>query len=121
MRQVETHILVLLLVFGMFGVGLSVCRDFMKMDESGMAGPCRDRDHCQKACRSGLDEAPAVHERIQLQVSFNAAAVWVHHSIPPLSPRLHLLHDLLHGASPLEVDGKISTGEVYLQNASFLI
>ncbi len=117
MRQVETLTLVLFLVFGLFGVGFSVCRDFMDVDESEMAGACQDGDHCQKTCRFGLDESPAVHEKIQPQAFPDTAAVSVLPLIPLLGPHLALLH----GASRLEVHSKIPTGEVYLQNASFLI
>jgi hypothetical protein len=117
MRQVGTLTLVFLLIFGLFGVGFSVCRDFMDMDESEMAGACQDEDHCQKTCRFGLDESPAVHEKVQPQAIPDTVAVSVLPLMPPLSPRPHLLH----GALPLEVHGKLSTGEVYLQNASFLI
>jgi len=117
MRQVEILTLVCLLVFGLFGVSFSVCRDFMDMDESKMAGACQDGDHCQKTCRFGLDESPAVHERIHPQAFPDTVAV----SVLPLIPLLSLHLDLLHGASRLEVHGKIPAGEVYLQNASFLI
>ena len=114
MRQVETLTLVLLLVFGLFGNGFSVCRGF---DESKIAGACQDRDPCQKTCRFGQDESPAVFEKVQPQVSSDTVAVLVLPLMPPLSPHLHLLH----GASRLEVHSKLPTGEVYLRNASFLI
>jgi hypothetical protein len=118
MRQVETLTLVLLLAFGLFGVGFSVCRDFMDMDESKMAGACQDEDDCQKTCRFGQDESPAVFEKIQPQVFSDTVAVLVLHLMPPLSPHLHLLHET---TSRLEVHSKLPIGEVYLQNASFLI
>lgn len=117
MRQVEILTLVCLLVFVLFGVGFSVCRDFMDLDESKLAGACQDGDDCQETCRFGLDESPAVHEKIQLQVYSDTVAVSVLHLVPPVSPRF----PFPYGALPLEVHSKISTGEVYLQNASFLI
>lgn len=117
MRQVEALALMLLLISGLFGFGFSVCRDFMDMDESSMSGACQDEDHCRKSCRYGPEEAPAVHEKVQLQTFPHAVAVSVLSLTPPLSPHLHGFY----GAFSLEVHGKISTGEVYLQNASFLI
>ncbi len=115
MPQVETLTLVLLLALGLFGNGFSVCRDF---DESKMAGVCQDRDPCQETCRFGQDESPAVFEKIQPQVFSDSVAVLVLHLMPPLSPHLHLLHET---TSRLEVHSKLPIGEVYLQNASFLI
>ncbi len=117
MRKAGSLVLALVLVCGLFGVGFSVCRDFMDMDESEMAGACQDRDPCQETCRFGQDESPAVLEKVPPQTSSDTVAVLVLHLMPPLSLRLHLLY----GASRLEVHSKLPAGEVYLQNASFLI
>ncbi len=115
MPKVETLTLVLLLAFGLFGNGFSVCRGF---DESEMAGACQDRDPCQDTCRFGQDESPAVLEKIQPEVFSDTVAVLVLHLMPPLSPHLHLLHET---TSRFQVHSKLPIGEVYLQNASFLI
>ena len=118
MRKAGSLVLTLLLAFALFGVGFSVCRDFMDMDESEIAGACQDRDPCQETCRFGQDESPAVFEKMQPQVFSDTVAVLVLHLMPPLSPHLHLLHE---ATSRLEVHSKLPIGEVYLQNASFLI
>ncbi len=117
MRKAGSLVLALVLVCGLFGVGFSVCRDFMDMDESEMAGACQDRDPCQETCRFGQYESPAVLKKVPPQASSDTVAVLVLPLMPPLSPHLHLLH----GASRLEVHSKLPAGEVYLQNASFLI
>jgi hypothetical protein len=115
MGKVETLAFVLLLAVSLFGNGFSVCRD---LDESEIAGACQDRDPCQETCQFGQDESPAVFEKIQPQVFSDTVAVLVLHLMPPLSPHLHLLHET---TSRLEVHSKLPIGEVYLQNASFLI
>ncbi len=117
MRKAGSLVLTLLLALALFGVGFSVCRDFMDMDESEMAGACQDKDPCQETCRFGQDESLAVPKKVPPQASSSTVAVLVLHLMPPLSLRLHLLH----GASRLEVHSKLPAGEVYLQNASFLI
>ncbi len=118
MRKAGSLVLALVLVCGLFGVGFSVCRDFMDMDESEIAGACQDRDPCQETCRFGQDESPAVFEKIQPQGFSDTVAVLVLPLLPPLSPHLHLLHET---TSRRQVHSKLPISEVYLQNASFLI
>ena len=118
MRTVGILALTLLLVFGLLGLGLSVCRSFLDADcAAQMAGASQDTDHCQKMCQFGRDEFPAVLEKVPPEFSSGTPAILVQHLMLPLSPQLHLIHE----ASRLDFHNKLPIGEVYLLNASFLI
>ncbi|MDA2934068.1 hypothetical protein MYX82_06965 [Acidobacteria bacterium AH-259-D05] len=118
MRKVGTFTLTVLLVFGLLGIGLSACRGFMDIEcVTQMAGTSEGADHCKKMCQFGRDESPAVLEKAQPEFSSNTLAVlaldWV------LLPNPDLL--LNQTEARLEVYARLSKGEVYLLNASFLI
>ena len=118
MRRVGTLTLTLLLTFGLLGLGLSVCRNFMDMEcAAQMAGASQKMDPCEKMCQLGQDESPAVFNKAQPKVSSNTVAVSVLPFISPVSPHLHLIHE----TSRLEVHNKLAREEVYLLNASLLI
>lgn len=118
MREVASLTLTLLLVLGLVGVGLSVCRSFMDLDcVAHMAGPSQDLDHCKKMCQFGQDESQAVLQKAQPEGSLSAPIVLVEHLMPPLGPHVQLIHR----ATRVEVDKTLPLGEVYLLNASFLI
>tara|TARA_B100000809_G_C14954922_1_gene465225 strand:+ start:172 stop:537 length:366 start_codon:yes stop_codon:yes gene_type:complete len=118
MRIVGTLTLVLVLVVGLLGVGLSVCRSFMDLDcMAQMAGAGQDPDFCQKMCQLGQDESPALLEKAQPKLSPETVAIFVHQFTLPVQPVLHSIHE----GSRLDVQNKNPIGEVYLLNASFLI
>jgi len=118
MQKVGSLALTLLLVLGLLGTGLSVCRSFMEpesMDQ--MAGTSQDMDHCKKMCQLGQDESPVVLGKEQPKVSSDTVALSVLPLVPPLSTYLHGIHE----TSRFEVHNTLPRGEVYLLNASFLI
>jgi len=118
MREVGSLALTLVLAFGLLGVGLSVCRDFMDIEcATPMVGASQKMDHCKKMCQLGRDETPAVFEKAQPKVSSDTVAASVLPLMPPLSTHLHWIHE----TSRLEVHNKLPMGKVYLLNASFLI
>ncbi len=118
MQKVGSLALTLLLVLGLLGVGLSVCRGFMDPDCSAeMAGASQDMDHCEKMCQLGQDESPAVFEKAQPKVSFDTVAALVLPLVQPRSTHLHWIHK----TSRFEVHNTLPKGEVYLLNASLLI
>jgi hypothetical protein len=118
MQRTGILALTLLMTFSVLGIGLSVCRSFMDPDcMARMAGTSQDMDHCQKMCQLGQDESPFVLEKAQSKVSSDTVAVSVLPSVPPLSTRLHGIHE----TSRFEVHNTLPRGEVYLLNASLLI
>ena len=118
MRRVGTLTLVLVLVVGLLGVGLSVCRSFMDPDcMAQMAGAGQNPDQCQMMCQLGQDENPALLEKAQPKLSSDTVAIFAHQFTLPIQPQLHTTH----AGSRLEVDNKNPIGKVYLLNASFLI
>ncbi len=118
MRKVGSFALTLLLAFGLIGIGLSVCRDFMDIEcAAQMAGASQNMDHCKKMCQLGQDESLAVFEKAQPKVASDTVAALVLPLISPVSPHLHLIHE----TSRLEVHNKLAREEVYLLNASLLI
>ena len=118
MRKAGTFALTLLLVFGLLGIGLSVCRSFMDPDcMAQMAGAGRNPDHCKKMCQLGQDESPALLEKAQPKLSIDTVAMVVHHFTLPAQPSLHATPE----GSSLNIHHKNLIGEVYLLNASFLI
>ncbi len=118
MRKVGSLALTLLLAFGLLGIGLSVCRNFMDMEcASQMAGASQDIDQCQKMCQLGQDQSPVVLEKAQPKISPDSLAVLILPEVPPLSTHL----DGIRETSRFEVHNTLSQGEVYLLNASLLI
>ena len=110
--------LAVLLVLGLLGIGLSVCRDFMEPDGTAqMAGTAQDRDHCEKMCQLGQDESPALLEKVQPKFASDTVAIFSHLFTLPIKPHLHSIHE----NSRLDVPNNTPIGEVYLLNASFLI
>ena len=118
MRKVGSFALTLVLAFGLLGIGLSVCRDFMDMEcAAQMAGASRNMDHCKKMCQLGQDQSPAVFEKAQPKVASDTVAALVLPLVPPISPHL----DGFRETSRFEVRNTLPMGKVYLLNASFLI
>ncbi len=118
MQKVGSLALTLLLVLGLLGTGLSVCRSFMDPDcMTQMAGTSQDMDHCQKMCQLGQDESPFALEKAQPKVSSDITAVLVLPLVPPFNTHLHWTHK----TSRFEVPNTPPRGEVYLLNASLLI
>ncbi len=118
MHKAGTLILTLSMTFSLFGTGLAVCRSFMDPDcMAQMAGTPQDMDHCKKMCQLGQDESPMVLGKAQSKVSSDTVAVSVLPSVPPLTTRLHGIHE----TSKFEVHNTLPRGEVYLLNASLLI
>ena len=118
MRKVGSLTLVLVLVFGLLGVGLSVCRSFMDLDcMAQMAGAGQDPDFCQKMCQLGRDESLALLQKAQPKLSSDTVAIFVHQFTLPVQPHLYSIHE----GSRLDVHNKNPIGEVYLLNVSFLI
>ncbi len=118
MQKVGSLALTLLLVLGLLGTGLSVCRSFMDPDcMAQMAGTSQDMDHCKKMCQLGQDESPFVLEKAQPKVSSDITSVLVLPLVPPISTHLHWIHK----TSRFEVPNTLPRGEVYLLNASLLI
>ena len=118
MRTVGTLTLVLVLVAGLLGVGLSVCRSFMDPDcMAQMAGAGQNPDQCQKMCQLGQDENPALLEKVPPKLSSDTVAIFAHQLTLVMQPQLHSVHE----GSRLDVHNKNPIGEVYLLNASFLI
>ncbi len=118
MRKVGSLALTLFLAFGLLGIGLSVCRNFMEPDcMDQMAGTSQDMDHCKKMCQLGQDESPVVLEKAQPKVSSDIIAVLVLPLVPPLSTHLHGIPK----TSRFEVHNTLPRGEVYLLNSSLLI
>ena len=118
MRKVGSLALTLLLAFGLLGIGLSVCRNFMDMEcAAQMAGASQNMDHCKKMCQLGRDESPAVFEKAQPKVASDTVAVLFLPFMPPIGTHL----DWIHETSRLEVHNKHRMGKVYLLNTSFLI
>ncbi len=118
MRKVGSLALTLSLAFGLIGIGLSVCRNFMDMEcAAQMAGASQNMDHCKKMCQLGQDESLAVFEKAQPKVASDTVAALILPLVPPISPHL----DWIHETSRLEVHNKLPIGKVYLLNASFLI
>ena len=118
MRKAGALTLALLLVFGLLGIGLSVCRSFMDPDcMAQMAGAGQNPDHCKRMCQLGQDERPALLEKVQPKLSSDTVAIFVHQFTLPIQPQLHSFHE----GSRLDVHNKNPIGEVYLLNASFLI
>ncbi len=118
MQKVASLALTLLLVLGLLGSGLSVCRSFMDPDcMAQMAGTSQDMEHCKRMCQLGQDESPVVLEKAQPKVSSDTVAVSVLPLVPPLSTYLHWIHE----TARFEVHNTLPIGEVYLLNASLLI
>ncbi len=118
MRRVGSLTLVLVLVVGLLGVGLSVCRSFMDLDcMAQMAEAGQDPDFCQKMCQLGRDESPALLQKAQPKLSFDTVAIFVHQFTLPVQPHLYSIHE----GSRLDVHNKNPIAEVYLLNVSFLI
>ena len=118
MRKVGSLALTLFLAFGLLGIGLSVCRNFMDLEcATEMAGASQNMDHCKKMCQLGRDESLAVFEKEQPKVASDTVAAVVLPLMPPISPYFHWIHE----TSRLEIHNKLPMGKVYLLNASFLI
>ncbi len=118
MQKVASLALTLLLVLGLLGIGLSVCRSFMDLDcMAQMAGTSEDMDHCKKMCQLGQDESPVVLEKAQPKVFSDTVAVSVLPLVPSVSTYLHRIHE----TARFEVHNTLPIGEVYLLNASLLI
>ncbi len=118
MRKVGSLTLTLFLAFGLLGIGLSVCRNFMDLESAAqMAGASQNMDRCEKMCQLGRDQSPAVFEKAQPKVASNTVAALVLPLVPPLSTHLHWIHE----TSRFEVPNILPLGEVYLLNGSFLI
>ncbi len=118
MRKVGSLALTLFLAFGLLGLGLSVCRNFMDMEGAAqLAGASQNMDRCEKMCQLGRDQSPAVFEKAQPKVSSDIVAALVLPFVPPISPHL----DEFHESSRFEVHNTFPRGEVYLLNASLLI
>ena len=118
MRRVGTFTLALVLVVGLLGVGLSVCRSFMDPDcMAQMAGAGQNPDHCQMMCQLGQDESPALLEKAQPKLSSDTVAILAHQVTLPIQPQFHSIRE----GSELDVDNRNPIGKVYLLNASFLI
>ncbi len=118
MRKVGSLALTLLLAFGLLGIGLSVCRNFMDMEcAAQMAGASQEMDQCEKMCQLGQDESLVVLEKAQPKVASHNMAALVLPLVPPLRTPLHWTHE----TSRFEVHNTLSQGEVYLLNASLLI
>ncbi len=118
MRKFGSLALTLFLAFGLLGIGLSVCRNFMDMEcASQIAGSSQDMDPCQKMCQLGQDQSPAVFEKAQPKFASDNIADLVLPLVPLLSTPLHWIHE----TSRFEVHNTLPQGEVYLLNASLLI
>ena len=118
MRKVGSLALTLLLAFGLLGIGLSVCRNFMDMEcAAQMAGASQEMDQCQKMCQLGQDESLVVLEKAQPKVASHTVAALVLPVVSPLSTHLHWTHE----TSRFDVHNTLPPGEVYLLNASLLI
>lgn len=118
MQKVGSLALTLLLVLGLLGTGLSVCRSFMDPDcVTQLVGASQDPDQCRKMCQFGQDESLAVIEKAQSQSSFSTPIVLAEHVMLPRVPHVQLIHR----TTKVEVDKTLPPGEVYLLNASFLI
>ena len=118
MGKVGSFALTLLLAFGLIGIGLSVCRDFMDIEcAAQMAGASQNMDHCKKMCQLGRDESLAVFEKAQPKVASDTVAALVLPLVPPIDTHL----DWIHETARFEVYNTFPRGEVYLLNASLLI
>ncbi len=118
MIKVGSLALTLFLAFGLLGIGLSVCRNFMDLEcATEMAGASQNMDRCEKMCQLGQDQSPVVLEKAQPKVPSDTVAALVLPTVPPLSTHLHGIHE----TSRFEVHNTLPKGEVYLLNASLLI
>ena len=119
MRRAAILSIMLAILAGLVGTSFSVCQGFMAGQRgSSFVGACSSDDFCQRMCRLGRKESPAVVQKASPKITSTGLVVSLHQVDLPRDIRIrHHTHTvLLQKYPPCEV-----VGEVYLLNSAFLI